>query len=97
MPVESWGRYPKYSHKLETINWSSDLPEFGSDSYLAYGLGRSYGDSCLNNSGTLVLTERLNSLLSFDSENGILEAEAGVSLADIITFALPKGLSLIHI
>ena len=89
--IESWGRYPKHNHKLETLNWSSDLPEFSGDSYLPYGLGRSYGDSCLNNDGTLILTEKLNSLLSFDPESGILEAEAGVSLADIITFALPQG------
>ncbi|MBL4889435.1 MAG: FAD-dependent oxidoreductase, partial [Candidatus Lindowbacteria bacterium] len=64
------------------------------DSILAHGLGRSYGDSCLNHGGGLLMTQRLNRLRSFDEESGILDCEAGISLGDILEFAVPKGFFL---
>lgn len=56
----------------------------GPEQLLGYGNGRSYGDSCLNMSGTLVDMRTSNALLSFDPESGILEAEAGMMLSEII-------------
>ena len=61
------------------------------DTYLAYGLGRSYGDSCLNADGTIIETKRLNNVISFDDVNGVSEAEAGLSIGDILKFIVPKG------
>ncbi|MEM9065843.1 MAG: FAD-binding oxidoreductase [Planctomycetota bacterium] len=63
---------------------------------LARGLGRSYGDAALNEDradarGRLVLTERLGRVLAFDPETGILEAEAGMSLARLLETYLPQG------
>jgi FAD/FMN-containing dehydrogenase len=58
---------------------------------LPYGLGRSYGDSCLNAEGIVLATRELNNFISFDVEAGILRCQAGVSLAEIIQFCLPKG------
>lgn len=92
----SWGRYPKAKHLREVlIDWRCDaqIPE-EEKSVLAVGLGRSYGDSCLNNDGILLLCKHLNRLISFDKESGILHAEAGASLAQIIDFALPHGFFL---
>ena len=51
---------------------------------LPYGNGRSYGDSCLNGGGGLIDARGLDRLLDFDPETGVLEAEAGVSLATIL-------------
>jgi len=51
---------------------------------LPFGLGRSYGDSCLNNHGTLIDTRRLDHFISFDAAAGTLECEAGVSLQAIL-------------
>ena len=62
-----------------------------SSNIIARGLGRSFGDAALNLDHDVLCTERLNRLLSFDRPNGLLECEAGVSLHEIITFALPKG------
>jgi hypothetical protein len=39
---------------------------------LAYGKGRSYGYSCLNQGGTLIDTSYLNKVVSFDKENGTI-------------------------
>lgn len=58
---------------------------------LPYGLGRSYGDSCLNDGGSLLLTRGLDRWIRFDSETGVLECEAGVSLAEILRLVVPAG------
>ena len=58
---------------------------------MPYGLGRSYGDSCLNLDRELVDCRRLNRILAFDESTGILRCEAGMSFADIIDVFLPKG------
>lgn len=60
-------------------------------SFLAYGNGRSYGDSCQAHSGTVVDMRGMSRILSFDPETGLLEAEAGVLLSDIIACAAPHG------
>lgn len=58
---------------------------------LAYGNGRSYGDSCQNAPGTLIDMRPMDRILSFNAETGMLEAEAGVLLGDIIAHAAPHG------
>lgn len=61
------------------------------DSLLAYGNGRSYGDTCQNSGGSLVDMRPMKRIISFHEETGVLEAEAGVFLADIIAHAAPYG------
>lgn len=51
---------------------------------LAYGRGRSYGDSCLNDGGLLLETDRLDHFIGFDRTSGMLEAQAGVTLAKVL-------------
>ena len=58
---------------------------------LARGAGRSYGDVCLNAGGGVVLTERLNRILSFEPEGGLLVVEPGVTFADLLAVFLPRG------
>ena len=60
-------------------------------SLLPYGLGRSYGDSCLNDKRELIDCRRLNRILGFDESTGMLRCESGVSLSDILDVFLPKG------
>ncbi|RMD84662.1 MAG: FAD-binding oxidoreductase, partial [Candidatus Dadabacteria bacterium] len=87
----SWGRYPRASHKaIRNIFWRHDsLPDLSP--LLPYGMGRSYGDSCLNDGGALLATRGLSRFISFDSKSGVLKAEAGVTLEEVINFALPRG------
>ncbi|MFB9978330.1 FAD-dependent oxidoreductase [Mesorhizobium kowhaii] len=61
-------------------------------SLLAYGNGRSYGDSCQNEAGTVVDMRSLNRIRAFNAETGLLEADGGVLLSDIIAHAAPYGL-----
>src|SRR5690606_24938555 len=60
---------------------------------LARGNGRSYGDVCLP-SHTAVLTSRLQRIHSFDTERGIITAEAGISLAALLCITIPRGWTL---
>jgi FAD/FMN-containing dehydrogenase len=58
---------------------------------LAYGLGRSYGDVCLNSGGNLWVTSGLDHLRQFDEDTGRLVVEAGVKLQDIQRLLVPRG------
>jgi FAD/FMN-containing dehydrogenase len=58
---------------------------------LPYAYGRSYGDSCLNDGGVLLDVAGLDRLIGFDETTGLLRCEAGVSLAEILALAVPRG------
>jgi FAD/FMN-containing dehydrogenase len=90
---ESWGRYPRTEQRVDQLFWPSDFPvnDTSNLSQLPIGAGRSYGDVCLNNKNILLLARGLDRLLSFDSQAGILRCEAGVTLAEILDFAVPTG------
>src|SRR5690348_9689146 len=60
-------------------------------SLLGYGNGRSYGDSCQNDAGMVVDMRPLNRIRSFNAETGVLEADAGTLLCDIIAYVAPYG------
>ncbi len=93
-PFESWGRYPEYHAEVKHLHWQGDYPRAIDGVHhgaLAVGMGRSYGDVCLLKDGTLVQTTSMNRLLDFDPVTGLLTAEAGITLAQILDFAVPRG------
>ncbi len=63
----------------------------GQGSLLAFGNGRSYGDSCLNASGEVVSMRSHAALISFDEASGEVVAEAGMLLSELIDLAIPRG------
>jgi FAD/FMN-containing dehydrogenase len=76
------------------LHWQQDFPGNCAGiqtEALAVGLGRSYGDSCLLKDGTLLDTTPMNRILDFDAETSLLTAEAGMTLAQILDFAVPRG------
>ena len=89
----SWGHYPRLKSKLVPLNWTTDfpLPQPAPTAMLPVGMGRSYGDSCLLDHGTLLYARGMNRLLSFNAETGLLRCEAGVSLDEILNFVVPRG------
>ena len=92
MIVRSWGNYPRVEHAaVVPLNWRHlPLPRLAGP-LLPVGLARSYGDSCLNEGGTLLAARGLDRLVSFDREGGRLRCEAGVSLAEILELVVPHG------
>ncbi len=90
MPLSGWGRYPVQTCELERPERYTGLHSDAA-CVIARGQGRSYGDAALNENGRVLLTERVNRLLDFDAEQGILRAEAGVTLAEILDVIVPRG------
>lgn len=89
----SWGRIdfgPQTGVRFDQRSTALPTTETGK-SVLAYGNGRSYGDSCLNTGGVLIDCRHLDRFISFDDGNGVLRCEAGVLLADILDVAVPRG------
>lgn len=88
--ISGWGRWPKADCLVLNPTNIDDLVKSVPVECVARGLGRSYGDSALNPKATVVTTG-LDRIISFDKETGVLQAEAGISLAKIIKVFLPKG------
>ena len=60
-------------------------------SLLTYGNGRSYGDSCLNGAGRLIDMQAWNQITEFDPDSGLLTADAGILLSDVIAHVAVDG------
>ncbi len=88
--ISGWGRYPLQSCELERPERYADLNS-DAPSLIVRGQGRSYGDASLNENGRVLLTERVNRMLELDTEQGILRAEAGVTLAEILAVIVLQG------
>ena len=93
--LSGWGRYPveecrvyRPKARREAVELLARGPE---SSFAPRGLGRSYGDAALNAGAGVLLSARLDRFLAFDAASGVLECEAGASLASIIETFLPQG------
>jgi FAD/FMN-containing dehydrogenase len=90
--LPSWGLYPKSQSVAIPISPKKKiLPTESGRTSLPYGLGRSYGDSCLNNENILCPTKFLDMFLEFNDREGVLKAQSGVSLKDILDLIVPRG------
>jgi len=93
--MEGWGRWPVVTAEVSRPETQAELAsavaESNGQGLIAYGLGRSYGDTALLPDGRMVVTSRLDRMLAFDPESGWLTAEAGVSLEEILAVFVPRG------
>ena len=91
--LRSWGLLPRPAPQIPVTIRSrhAPLPRSPDKSALPRGMGRSYGDVCLNGDGLLLMTDRLDRWISFDPVTGILQCESGVSLDAILRLAVPLG------
>jgi FAD/FMN-containing dehydrogenase len=94
----SWGRYPHHPQTPYSAHWPEDVSQAlaaiaagGQGAALAFGCGRSYGDSCLAESGHVLAMQNMDRVLSADWETGVVLAQAGLTLAELIRIALPRG------
>lgn len=93
-PYQSFGRATLPTQRGMTLEEAERLigsASAGSGALLAYGNGRSYGDTCQNAAKAVVDMRMRNRIISFDPESGLLKAEAGLMLSDIIELAGPQG------
>ena len=91
--VSSWGNLVRSSYVVYALRSRYDeVPVIPVGStILPHGNGRSYGDSCLNPGGALLLTRSLDRFIAFDRDAGLITCEAGVLLADILQLTVPAG------
>lgn len=92
MKLSGWGRTPVIDAQMNAPRDIDALQKLvaGAKTVIARGNGRAYGDSAINPSGTVEM-RHLNRMLAFDPETGLLTAEAGLILGDIISAFLPRG------
>ena len=87
----SWNNYPIIkSNNIEFLTQNFKLNSQYAEN-LAYGLGRSYGDVCLNENGNIIVTSKFNKIIEIDHNNGILHCESGISIKEILKVITPMG------
>ena len=83
--ISGWGLYPKYqiikkNIKNNTVNYQNIIPR---------GNGRSYGDSSISNK--IVITKKLNKIISYNAQKGLINVQSGVKIQGIINLVLGDG------
>lgn len=93
--LTGWGRYPVHRCHVARPEAQASvtrlLQQGDQATYIPRGLGRSYGDAALNEDGGIIDKTRLDRLLAFDAEEGLLRVEAGVPFSDLLAVCLPRG------
>lgn len=94
---QSWGRYPAAAQRLEPCHWQDQVVAIlqkitrSQATSLAFGNGRSYGDSCMGTGQRMLSMRRLDRFIELDRDKGTLTAEAGVTLGEILQVSVPAG------
>jgi decaprenylphospho-beta-D-ribofuranose 2-oxidase len=87
-----WGRVHKAHGTVARPERASHLAQLMEQTPgPAYGMLRSYNDSPLNEGGRAIDMTRMDKLLAFDPETGVLEVEAGVQIGDLVRLFAPRG------
>ena len=89
--IANWGNYPVMETEEKTFIFEEQLSEaiLHSDNIIARGNGRCYGDASL--AKHTISTLKYDKVLSFDTETGIFECQAGLTLDKILEVIVPKG------
>jgi decaprenylphospho-beta-D-ribofuranose 2-oxidase len=87
-----WGRVLKATGEIARPERASALARIMDETPApAFGNRRSYGDSPLNDGGRAIDMTRMDKILAFDPEAGVVEAEAGISLGELMRLFAPRG------
>jgi len=98
--VRSWGNTVHSSpHSVTEVQAASVAQHIArateqspkNNSVLPFGMGRTYGDSCLNNGGTLLITTSMNRIQHFDRLTGVVRVESGIILSALSQHVVPHG------
>ena len=91
--LDSFGRIERHPRRTMALDLAMESLRAGNGEpgLLAFGNGKSYGDSCHNGAGALVPMRRHRAISGMDVSTGLLTAEAGATLEEIIAYAAPHG------
>ena len=89
--IANWGNYPVMQSDERNFSQLEDIRQFipNAGPFIPRGNGRCYGDASL--AGTTINTTRFDKILSFDTSNGILECQSGITLDQVLEVIVPKG------
>ncbi|MFL5786924.1 MAG: FAD-dependent oxidoreductase [Flavisolibacter sp.] len=89
--ITNWGNYPVIEAEEISFSFDGQLEKMlpGKKNFIARGNGRCYGDASL--SKTTINTLKYDKILSFDTINGILECQSGITLDQVLDVVVPKG------
>lgn len=91
--VSGWGRFrPSEVDEVTAtdVGELARMPLPATDT-VARGLGRSYGDPAQRTGGTVVDTTFCRGITWLDRTHGVVRAEAGTTMGDLITVGVPLG------
>jgi FAD/FMN-containing dehydrogenase len=91
--ISGWGNTPVVSCAAYRPEKHRDLRQILQDHkgpLLAHGMGRSYGDAALQPEG-IICTERFDHFIAFDTARGIVRAQSGVTMAELMEASIPRG------
>jgi len=87
-----WGRVHKATGAVARPERSAALARIMAEEPApAFGMLRSYNDSPLNDGGRAIDMTRMDKILSFDAETGVLKVEAGVQIGELVRLFAPRG------
>tara|TARA_B100000989_G_scaffold298957_1_gene291381 strand:+ start:7487 stop:8803 length:1317 start_codon:yes stop_codon:yes gene_type:complete len=88
----NWTRSIFVNPKINIPKSKNEIIKFISkeNNMIVYGNGRSYGDVCLNKKNLIIL-KNFKKIKTFNKKKGILNAEAGIFLSEIIEVITKKG------
>ncbi len=89
--ITNWGNYPVENADEYQPAFRDQLQALAAEKkdWIPRGNGRCYGDASL--APTVITTTKLNRFISFDTLNGILDCESGVTLDQVLEVIVPKG------
>jgi decaprenylphospho-beta-D-ribofuranose 2-oxidase len=73
------------------LRYLAEPPTSKSGTAIPRGLGRGYNNAAQSAGGIVISTSGLNNIISLDQSTGIVVAEAGVSLEQLMVAGLPHG------
>jgi len=95
--VLSWGNHPRFPQTAVDCSWGGQARacleqlQQANGGTLPFGSGMSYGDSCLAASDHVLRLRRLDRFIAADWASGVLSAEAGITLEELLAASIPRG------
>ncbi len=87
-----WGRALRATAEMARPERAAALSALSADSPApAIGQRRSYGDVALNDGGRAIDMTRLNRIIGFEPETGVVDVEAGMNIGDLGGVFAPRG------
>lgn len=89
--IANWGNYPVVESDERYFSYDDQLRQLvrNSDHFIPRGNGRCYGDASL--ADETINTLKFDKIISFDTQNGILECQSGITLDTLLEVIVPKG------